>query len=181
MLEDVSVVSPLRTGRPGGDFSGEEKMPSMFSMPCSSRSFSFSVMPVFLGPCQREQWTSYCRGILPTVLEHQCRRIDSLAIASFSQGSVLAPCRVRMRFCLRCRCCRVVETELWTGRREEARIARVGVDSANGVELCVYTAAVGPCNEEDQECTSKWSSTVDTLHSCLFCSSQSMHVLTTLT
>ena len=147
-------------------------MPSMFSMPCSSRSFSFSVMPVFLGPCQREQWTSYCRGILPTVLEHQCRRIDSLAIASFSQGSVLAPCRVRMRFCLRCRCRRVVETELRTGRREEARIARVGRGWILRMELsCVFTLqrlarATRKIKSAQSHWAARWSSTVDTLHQC---------------
>lgn len=43
MLEDVSVVLlalPFVTRRFGGDFSGEEKRPSNFSIPCSSRAFS---------------------------------------------------------------------------------------------------------------------------------------------
>jgi len=73
MLEDVSVLLPLRTGLGGGDLSGEEKMPSKFSMPYSSRSFSFSVMPVFLEPCQHNSVSAtvegYCVPSLNTNIE----------------------------------------------------------------------------------------------------------------
>jgi hypothetical protein len=49
-LSCISIDSEPVTVLPrfGGDFSGEEKMPEMASIPCSSRVRSSSVMPVFL-------------------------------------------------------------------------------------------------------------------------------------
>lgn len=46
--EDVSVVFPFTMTFFGGAFSGDEKMPSKSSIPCSSRAFWGNVMPVFL-------------------------------------------------------------------------------------------------------------------------------------
>lgn len=49
----VIVWLPLLRLRAEAGFSGDEKMPSMGSMPCSSRMpLSCSTMPVFLRPCQ---------------------------------------------------------------------------------------------------------------------------------
>ena len=49
-LSCISIDSEPVTVLPrfGGDFSGEENMPEMASIPCSSRVRSSSVIPVFL-------------------------------------------------------------------------------------------------------------------------------------
>ena len=49
-LSCISIDSDPVTVLPrfGGDFSGEEKMPEIASIPCSSRARSSSVIPVFL-------------------------------------------------------------------------------------------------------------------------------------
>ena len=49
------VAFPATPLRLSGDFSGDEKMPSMGSRPCSSRiPVSFNVTPVFLNAAQSQ-------------------------------------------------------------------------------------------------------------------------------
>ena len=50
IFDEVRVVLPFRRTREAGGFSGEEKIPSRSSMPCSSRLFCGIVMPVLLHP-----------------------------------------------------------------------------------------------------------------------------------
>jgi len=78
ILEEVSVVLPFRVGLFGDGFSGEENMPSRFSMPFSSRAFSLSVIPVFLGAISFKK--RLISRKLRTGLEPQHQSTDSLAV-----------------------------------------------------------------------------------------------------
>jgi len=91
--DEVRVVFPLRRTRVAlaGDFSGEEKMPSKFSMPCSSLELTGRVMPVLLSVCQSYSWSTRHEIAELTVLAHRAQntgwRVSRAPLLRFGERS----------------------------------------------------------------------------------------------